>query len=133
MPEISTEKVCYIIQKARMFDVKSEVSDPDSGSNPTDDDMRDVLEDFADDPTRQELVAFIRGLDEEEQIALVALAWVGRGTYSAAEWGEALDAARDAHNPRTAEYLLSLPILGDYLEEGLDAFDESCADFTENL
>lgn len=133
MPEISTEKVCYIIQKARMFDVKSEVSDPDSGSNPTDDNMCDILEDFPDDPTRQELVAFIRGLDEEEQIELVALAWVGRGTYGAEEWDDALEAAHDAHNPRTAEYLLSLPLLGDYLEEGLDVFDESCAGFSGNF
>lgn len=132
MPEINTDKVCYIIAKARMFDVKSEISDPDSGSNPTDEDMRDVLEDFASDPTRQELVEYIRGLDEEEQINLVALAWVGRGTYDATEWDEALETARGEHNSRTAEYLLGLPLLGDYLEDGLDAFGESCADFTES-
>ena len=126
MPEISIDKVCFIIQKARMFDVKSEVSDPESGSNPTDDDMRDVLEDFSDDPTRQELISFIRDLDEDDQIALVALAWVGRGTYSADEWDAVLEAAREAHNPRTAEYLLGLPLLGDYLEEGLSlhGYDE---------
>lgn len=123
---IGTEKVCYVIQKARMFDVKEEVSDPGSGSNASDDDMRDILEDFADDATRQELVEFIRSLDEEEQAALVALAWVGRGTYDSGEWKDAVAEARRAHNKRTAEYLLSLPMLGDYLEEGLDAFGESC-------
>lgn len=132
MPDINTDKVCYIVARARMFDVKAEVSDPDSGSNPTDEEMRDVLEDFADDPTRQELVAYIRALDEEEQINLVALAWVGRGTYDAMEWDDALEAARGEHNSRTAEYLLGLPLLGDYLEDGLDAFGESCADFTES-
>lgn len=132
MPDINTDKVCYIVARARMFDVKAEVSDPDSGSNPTDEEMRDVLEDFADDPTRQELVAYIRALDEEEQINLVALAWVGRGTYDATEWDEALETARGEHNSRTAEYLLGLPLLGDYLEEGLDAFGESCKDFTES-
>ena len=123
---IGTEKVCYVIQKARMFDVKEEVSDPGSGSNASDDDMRDILEDFADDATRQELVEYIRSLDEEEQAALVALAWVGRDTYDADEWKDAVAEARRAHNKRTAEYLLSLPMLGDYLEEGLDAFGESC-------
>jgi hypothetical protein len=123
---IGTEKVCYIIQKARMFDVKEEVSDPNSGSNAADDDMRDVLEDLADDATAQELVEYIRGLDEEEQSALVALAWVGRGTYDADEWKDAVAEARRAHNKRTAEYLLGLPMLGDYLEEGLAAFGESC-------
>jgi hypothetical protein len=131
MPEINTDKVCFIIAKARMFDVKEGVSDPDSGSNAADDEMIDVLEDFPDDPTRQELVAFIRALDEEEQINLVALAWIGRGTYDASDWDEALETARDEHNARTAEYLLGLPLLGDYLEEGLDAFGESCTDFLE--
>ncbi|HEX3487293.1 MAG TPA: DUF3775 domain-containing protein [Micropepsaceae bacterium] len=119
---INTDKVFYIIAKAHMFDVKEEVSDPDSGSNASDDDMRDVLEDFADDATSQELIEYIRSLDEEEQIALVALAWVGRGTYTPEEWGGAVAEASRAHNKRTAEYLLGLPMLGDYLEESLAAF-----------
>jgi hypothetical protein len=121
---INPEKVRHVITEARMFDVKEEVTDPDSGSNATDDDMRDVLEDLADDPTYQQLAEFIRSLDEEEQINLVALAWVGRGTYAASEWPEALNEARGAHNKRTAEYLTGLPMLGDYLEEGLAAMEE---------
>jgi hypothetical protein len=36
--------------------------------------------------------------------------------------------ARRAHNSRTAEYLMGQPMLGDLLEEGLAAFDLSCAD-----
>ena len=55
---ISTENVCAIISMARRFDVKDAVSDPDSGSNGTDDGMRDVLEDHADDPVRLEFVTF---------------------------------------------------------------------------
>ncbi|MGB5950571.1 MAG: DUF3775 domain-containing protein [Parvibaculum sp.] len=132
MLDINTDKVCYVIAKARMFDVKEEISDPDSGSNPTDEEMRDVLEDFADDPTQEELLAFIRGLDEEEQITLVALAWVGRGTFDRSEWAEALETARDEHNARTAEYLLGLPLLADYLQEGLEAFGENCSSFDES-
>jgi len=31
---ISPEKVCFVALKAREFDVKDAVSDPDSGSNP---------------------------------------------------------------------------------------------------
>lgn len=53
-------------------------------------------------------------------MALVALAWVGRGTYDAGDFAGALKEAGRAHNRRTAEYLLGLPMLGDYLEEGLD-------------
>lgn len=103
-----------------------------AGSNPADDGSTDILEDFADDPTRQELIEFIRGMDEDEQVELVALSWLGRGTYEFSEWNEALDEARAAHNERTAEYMIGLPLLGNYLEEGLAAFDESCEDFEKN-
>jgi len=126
---INPDKVCHVIAKARMFDAKEGASDPDSGSNAADDGMTDVLEDLSDDPTYRELVAFIRALDEEEQIWLVALAWIGRGTYEASELSEALREARDQHNKRTAEYLTGLPLLGDYLQEGLAAFGEDCAAF----
>jgi hypothetical protein len=117
--QINPEKVRHIITEARLFDAKEEVSDPDSGSNAADDGVRDILEDRADDATFQELSEFIRSLDEDEQIDLVALAWLGRGTYELSEWDEARSEARAAHNARTAEYLTGLPLLGDYLEEGL--------------
>ena len=65
---ISPEKVCYIVVKAREFDVKDVVTDPDDGSNPTDDAMISVLEDNPDDPVLQELTAFIGALTEDEQI-----------------------------------------------------------------
>ncbi|HXJ00699.1 MAG TPA: DUF3775 domain-containing protein [Micropepsaceae bacterium] len=58
------------------------------------------------------------------QSNLVALAWLGRGTYDKREWNEALQEARAAHNNHTAEYLLGLPLLADYLEEGLAALGE---------
>ena len=127
---INPDKVCHIIVKARAFDAKESMSDPDSGSNAADDGMTDVLEDLPDDAdaTRLELLEFIRALDEDEQIDLVALAWVGRGTYEISEWREALSVARSEHNKRTAEYLLKLPLLGDYLEEGLAAFGEDCGE-----
>ncbi len=126
---INPDKVCHVIVKARTFDAKEGVSDPDSGSNAADDGGRVILEDFADDATYQELIEYIRSLDEEEQINLVALAWVGRGTYTRAEWKEALSEARAAHNARTAEYLTGMPMLGDFLEEGLAAFGKSCEGF----
>lgn len=132
-PGIATDKVCQIIWKARQFDVKEDDADPDSGSNASDDGMTDVLENKPNDPVYAELLAFIRALDLEEQVNLVALAWVGRGTYEASEWRQALDTARSEHNQRTAEYLLGLPLLGDYLEEGLAAFDRDCADFNARV
>jgi hypothetical protein len=125
---IAEDKVAFIIVKAREFDEKVADSDPDEGSNPTDDGNADILEDKAGDCTREELVGAINELNEDEQIELVALAWVGRGTYDLSEWSDALQVARDEHNKRTAQYLLGLPMLGDYLEEGLAAFGISISD-----
>ena len=128
---IPSDRVAFLILKARQFDGKEAVSDPDSGSNAADDGMTDVLEDHNDDPARRELIQAIRGLNEDEQIELVALAWLGRGTFDLDEWDEAVETARNEHNKRTAQYLLGLPLLGDYLEEGLSAFGISYVDSSE--
>jgi len=122
------DKVSFIILKAREYDVKEEGADPDSGSNPIDDGQTDVLTNKQEDPVREELLSAIRSLNEDERLRLVALAWLGRGTYSKEEWREAIATARSEHSRRTAEYLLGLPLLGDYLEDGLALFDEGIVD-----
>ncbi|GEM_PF-7005110 len=68
---------------------------------------------------------YICGLAEDEQIVLVALAWIGRGTYGPAEWQHALAEARNAQCSRTCEYLMSLPQLACDLELGLKAIEAS--------
>ena len=122
------DKVSFIILKAREYDAKEGESDPDEGSNAIDDGQTDVLTDNGEDPVREELLGAIKSLNEDERLRLVALAWVGRGTYSKEEWREAIETARSEHSRRTAEYLLSMPLLGDYLEDGLAAFDEGIVD-----
>ncbi len=126
--DIPTDKLGFIILKAREYDVKESDSDPDEGSNPTDDGNADVLMDKSDDPVREELLGAIRELPEDERFQLVAFAWLGRGTYEFSEWKSALETARLEHRKRTAEYLLGLPLLGDYLEDGLAMFDDGIVD-----
>ena len=131
MPElsISAEKAFAIVTKARQFDVKDAVTDPDSGSNASDDMMRSVLEDHADDPVFSELLTMIRDLNEDEQVDLVALAWLGRGDGDLADWNELRSEAARARNNRTAEYLLGMPTLSDYLEEALAQFGHNLEEF----
>ena len=69
---ISPEKVCFLIVKAREFDAKDEITEPDPGSNPSDDKDVSVLEDHADDPVLEEVTSLIKSLSEDEQIDLVA-------------------------------------------------------------
>jgi hypothetical protein len=123
---ISPDKVCFIIVKARDFDAKDVVTDPDDSSNATDDAMLSVLEDHKDDPVVQEISAAIFGMTEDEQIDLVTLAWLGRGDGTLEDWDELCAEAARAHNKRTAAYLLGMPLLPDHLAEGLAQFGMSC-------
>jgi hypothetical protein len=124
MPElaISPEKVGFLIEKTREFDVKQEASDPDSGSNGADDNMIDVLEDNGDDPVVREITGFINAMTEDEQIDLVALMLLGRGDGTIEEWDELRREAADGRDRRTASVLLGEPMVSDYLAEGLEAF-----------
>lgn len=123
MLSIDPEKVRQIVVLARLFDGLEELSDSGSIFDIADA-MAEISEGMADAPAYDELRDDIRDLNEEEQINLVALVWVGRGTYSPAEWEQAVSEARHAHNRRTVEYLASLPRLCDYLEDGLAAIEE---------
>lgn len=128
MPDISTDKVCYLVLKTREIDVNEGAQEPDRSAKMSDPGELEVLQDISDDPTYQEIKTFVDDLNEDEQIALVALMWLGRGDYTTGEWDEAREEARRARDEHghTADYLLGAPLVGDYLEEGLSLFDESC-------
>jgi len=123
---ISPAKVCDIISKARMFDVKVDPVGPELDSIDTDN--LDVLEDYPGDPSAAELREVIDDLNDDEVVDLIALAWVGRGDYSRDEWREARALALDRHQQHSADYLMGMPTLSDYLQEGLAALGYPCDD-----
>ena len=123
--EISPEKVGFVIVKAR--EIAAKVAAWDDGAT-TDHDAESILESFSDDATQDELKGFIRDLNEDEQASLVALAWIGRGSFGPEELEEALATARAERNNRTEDYLLGMPLLPDYLEEALDRLGYSVED-----
>jgi len=126
---ISGEKVCFIITKAREFDAKVEPVEPDPGSNPADTGEREVLEDYADDATAAELREAIENLNEDEIVDLIAMVWLGRGDYSVSEWDEARRLAGERHRRHSANYLMGIPELGDFLEEGFTLLGHDCTEF----
>ena len=134
MLQIDPQTVCYLIIKAREFHAKVAVVEPDPGSNPSDEDMRGVLEDYPDDPVDAEIRTLVDSLNEDEQIDLVTLLWLGRADRSVDEWNTLRDEAAAAHSDHTADYLLGTPLLSDYLAEGLNKLGYDCSDFeTEHL
>jgi hypothetical protein len=126
MPEIDSDKVCYIVAKGREFEVHESPAGPEYAADPEEEKLDEESAAPTGDPTFEELKTFINGLNWDEQIQLVALAWTGRGDFTKDEWDDALAEAERAHNEHTAEYLLGMPLLPDYLEEGLSQFDLSC-------
>jgi hypothetical protein len=119
MLTLPIETLAYIIAKAREFDAETPTVDEDSGSNPSDDDARDVLEDTADNPTYVELADAINSLSDLQKIELLALMWLGRGDFTKEEWPDALREAGRIHDEKETDYLIGTPLFADYLEEGL--------------
>jgi len=128
---LSTDKAYFILLRAREFDEKVEETDPDSGSDPADDGAVDVLEETPDDPTEQELADAVAELNDDERLDLIALIWIGRGDFTIGEWSEARAAARDITRERAPRYVTGIPLVSDYLEEGLSQAGFALADFVD--
>jgi len=128
MLEINPDLVCEIRLKLRAHQAKEQVSFPETGSNPLDELNLEVLADHQDDLTSQEVALAIQGLEPDQQMQLVALMWLGRGDFEAEEWEVCLAEARQRWTTHTADYLLSTPLVADFLEEGLEKLDYHCDD-----
>jgi hypothetical protein len=122
MLDVNPDTVRFLIDKAREFQVKESVTFPEQQPlSPADDDsLTQILADHGDDPTLGEFRSTVDDLEPDQQVSLVALMWVGRGDYDAEEWDTALAQAGESWNERTADYLIGTPLVGDYLEEGLE-------------
>lgn len=124
---IDSERLAYLALKAKAFDALVGSDDPTDASDAQDDRFVDALEDEADNPAQSELAAAIDALDVDARASLVALVWLGRGDYEASDWEDALASARERARGSTARYLMGIPLLGDYIEEGADKLGISLA------
>lgn len=131
MFEVDVDKIAFIIAKSREFESQDAVHEEVEVEGLTENDIQDesfqeslsvVADEENDDATFDEVKAWIRSINDDDQCQIVALAWVGRGDFTIDDWDEAVKIATDEHNDRTAEYLLGMPLLPDYLEEGLSQF-----------
>ncbi len=124
MLEMNPDTICFLIRKAHAFHAKEQVVIPEIPNSPTEDWARQVLADHQDDATYQEMKSAIDDLEPDQQLQLVALMWLGRGSCD--DWGSAQKEASDRWTSHTADYLIATPLLADYLEEGLSQLGYSC-------
>lgn len=118
---ISAESVAIIVDQMRGLQIREL---PDSAAAEEDQDSEAaLLTHEPGDATLGVLRNFIRGLNVDEQVSLVALAWIGRGDFEPEQWQEArrLAAERDATGRDVADYLLDMDELADLLSDGAAA------------
>lgn len=131
--EIAPEKVAHVIIKAREYDAKVGAWDSEGSEGDGEDDPASILQDLRNDPTRNELTGFIGALNDDEQAHLVALAWIGRGTFEPEDLEEAVETAKSERTGATSTYLLGMPLLADYLEEGLEKLGFTVEDVESDI
>jgi len=121
---VSLDTLCRLIVRARELEAQVAAIETDEEDDPTDsDDGLAVLEDEANEAIEDEVRSLLDDMADDEIADVLALAWVGRGTYDASEWDEALEEAADSD---AVEELLDMPMLAGYLDAGMAAFDLSC-------
>lgn len=132
-PLTPLDTLCRIILRAREYEAQTAT---DYDGNETADNVDDedegtlsVLDDTINDSVEEELRAAFEDLGEDQLAEVIAFAWVGQGTYEAADWDEAMDEAQSLVGesaPGAIDELMEQPMLASVLETGLAAFDLNC-------
>ena len=127
--ETPLDMICRIIVRAREWDAQVPSNEPDEvdedGPISTDDEY-DVLIDEKNDSVEAEIEAALDDLAEDQRAEILALAWIGNGTFDISDWDEAISEAADPDSDPILEQLMDMPMLAAYLDAGLEAFDLSC-------
>ncbi|MDZ4739315.1 MAG: DUF3775 domain-containing protein [Alphaproteobacteria bacterium] len=97
------QELACIIEKARVLDMLANAGGLDAST---------VVD-------GEELAALLSGLSDDELTNVLALVWVGRGTFDRDSWQDAIYRAEEMKNKRIVRYLVDSPMLGFFLEEGL--------------
>lgn len=128
------ETICRLIIRARELEAQVPAQDPDEDPDDLDDyddddgggEAMSVLEDELNESVEEEVQAVLDDLADDQLAEVLALAWVGRGTYDASEWDEAFEEASGMDAGERMDELADMPLLAGYLDAGLAAFDYSC-------
>jgi hypothetical protein len=125
-PDDEVDLVVSLATIAGIIDAARAVGELEEEANNEDVQDEEVPDENDPDALADTLQGLIDELNEDEQAALIALTWIGRGDYDTTEWDEALRLAKERNEGGTAaEYLTGMELFGDYLSEGVAAFGYS--------
>jgi hypothetical protein len=131
-PLNSLATLCRIILRGREYEAQTptDYAPGEAAENVDGEDGEalSVLDDEINDGVEEELRAALGDLGEDQLAEVLALCWVGDGTYEAADWDEAMEEAASAaaNGSGTIDELLDMPMFASVLEAGLAAFDLDC-------
>jgi hypothetical protein len=131
-PLNSLANLCRIILRGREYEAQTptDYAPGEAAENVDGEDGEalSVLDDEINDGVEEELRAALGDLGEDQLAEVLALCWVGDGTYEAADWDEAMEeaTAAAANGSGTIDELLDMPMFASVLEAGLAAFDLNC-------
>lgn len=126
MFDINQGIVCNIIKKAREINIAYDLVLPEERDDLSDAEWKQLLVEYQDDLSYLELKDLINELEPDQQEDIIALMYIGRGDFTKNEWINARQQARTIKSASRADYLISKPMLADYLTEGLAVFGYSC-------
>lgn len=123
----SLDTICRIVARARELEAQVPAENDDADPDNVDDEDEGALSVLEDDDTvLEELRGALDDLAEDQMPEVLALFWVGQGTFDATEWDDALVEAAEYSSGDAIDELLDMPMLAASLEAGLSAFDKSC-------
>ena len=85
------------------------------------------------DRAENEFDGFVDQLTDDEKTGLVAVFWVGRGSFEPEDYAEAVTTAAQEATTPTADYLKGSPHLSDHLEAGMEALGLNPSDAEDDL
>jgi len=124
---VSLDTLCRLIVRARELEAQMPaIEDDDEDDDADGDDAMAGLDEEADEAIEDEVRNLLEDISDDELAEVLALAMIGRGTFDATEWDEAIEEATSEDADSIVEQLLDMPMLAGYLDAGLAAFDLSC-------
>jgi len=118
--DINAERLSLLITLAREYDEDVPSDDDEDDENHVGEAFdEELVEEHEYDLAYQELKGALESLSRDELNCVVALVWLGRGTYDQDEFEDALSEASELDPARIPDYLIGTPLLPEYLEEGM--------------
>ncbi len=119
---LSSDDAFSILLRAREFD--DGLASPDL-------DEPILFDEFEDEAMEAELAGSIGKLPDDALRDLIALILVGRGDFAPDEWDEARGAAAGVPRQAAPTYVTSMPLVSDFIEQGLSTFGHTLAHYVQ--